>query len=118
MGEYREGHSNRDYEKRYDPRPPLPTRSMMGGRIYIGKLPNDIREKEIEKVFVKFGKITEIALKGNYCFVVSDLLFCSDGYCFFPSEYLKLFLTFEHDSNLYLSLPTYTQMCKCNLLQK
>lgn len=72
MSDYRDHH--RDYDKRYDARPPLPTRSMMGGRIYIGKLPVDIREKEIEKVFGKFGKISEISLKGNYCFVVSDIM--------------------------------------------
>lgn len=50
---------------------PLPTRSMMGSRIYVGKLPSDVREREIEKSFGKYGKIREIAMKGNYCFIVS-----------------------------------------------
>lgn len=50
---------------------PLPTRSMMGSRIYVGKLPSDVREREVEKSFGKYGKIREIAMKGNYCFIVS-----------------------------------------------
>merc|ERR1712142_108103 len=52
-----------------DRMPPLPTRDMMGSRIYVGKLPSDIREREIEKAFSKFGDIQDISLKGNYCFI-------------------------------------------------
>ncbi|XP_065650082.1 serine/arginine-rich splicing factor 5 isoform X2 [Hydra vulgaris] len=64
MSDYRE---RRD---RYsDPRPPLPSKSMMGARIYIGKLPGDIRERDIDKAFSKFGHVREIAMKGNYCFL-------------------------------------------------
>ena len=74
MSDYRDSHSSREYNSsssHSDPRPPLPSRNMMGSRIYVGKLPSDIREREIEKVFGKYGKLKEVALKGNYCFLVS-----------------------------------------------
>lgn len=74
MSDYRDSRSSRDFgaPKPFDPRPPLPTKSMMGSRIYVGKLPSDIREREVEKMFGKFGRIKEVALKGNYCFIVSS----------------------------------------------
>lgn len=62
----------RDGYKKYESKTPLPTRSMMGGRIYVGRLPDDIKEGEIEKVFGKYGHITEISLKGTYCFIQYD----------------------------------------------
>lgn len=81
MGDYRDRrdrdrYSDRDRDRdRYnDSRPPLPTKSMMGSRLYVGKLPSDIRERDIDKVFGKFGRIREIAMKGNYCFIVRVVL--------------------------------------------
>lgn len=59
---------------RDDPRGPLPTKSMMGGRLYVGKIPRDVRERDVDKTFRKFGRIREIAMKGNYCFIVRNLL--------------------------------------------
>ena len=35
------------------------------GRIYVGNLPPDIREKDIEDIFFKYGRITQIDLKNK-----------------------------------------------------
>ena len=52
----------------------------MGGRLYVGKIPRDVRERDVDKTFRKFGRIREIAMKGNYCFIVCNFL---------PSNLLK-----------------------------
>ncbi|KXJ75433.1 hypothetical protein RP20_CCG011738 [Aedes albopictus] len=41
----------------------------MGSRVYIGKLPIDTRERDIERFFEGFGRINEILLRGSYGFV-------------------------------------------------
>jgi len=76
MGDYRNGgrYDRRDSHRgggdiRDRDRPFLPTADMMGSRIYIGKLPNDIRERELDDVFRKYGVVQEISLKGNYAFI-------------------------------------------------
>ncbi|XP_061580537.1 serine/arginine-rich splicing factor 9-like [Cololabis saira] len=38
---------------------------MSDGRIYVGNLPMDIQERDIEDLFFKYGKIREIELKNN-----------------------------------------------------
>ncbi|XP_057674509.1 serine/arginine-rich splicing factor 9 [Corythoichthys intestinalis] len=38
---------------------------MSEGRIYVGNLPMDIQERDIEGLFYKYGKIREIELKNN-----------------------------------------------------
>ncbi|XP_061590163.1 serine/arginine-rich splicing factor 9 [Cololabis saira] len=38
---------------------------MSDGRIYVGNLPVDIQERDIEDLFFKYGKIREIELKNN-----------------------------------------------------
>lgn len=38
-------------------------------KIYINKLPYDIRESEIRDEFSEFGKIKEINLKRGFCFL-------------------------------------------------
>ncbi|KAF6733267.1 Serine/arginine-rich splicing factor 9 [Oryzias melastigma] len=38
---------------------------MSDGRIYIGNLPIDVQERDIEDLFFKYGKIREIELKNN-----------------------------------------------------
>lgn len=35
----------------------------MGTRLYIGNLPMDMKEKDLEDIFYKFGKITDMQLK-------------------------------------------------------
>ncbi|XP_005987217.1 serine/arginine-rich splicing factor 9 [Latimeria chalumnae] len=35
------------------------------GRIYVGNLPPDVRERDIEDIFYKFGRIRDIELKNN-----------------------------------------------------
>ncbi|XP_071322529.1 serine/arginine-rich splicing factor 9 [Trachinotus anak] len=38
---------------------------MSDGRIYVGNLPMDVQERDIEDLFYKYGKIREIELKNN-----------------------------------------------------
>lgn len=44
-----------------------------GSRIYIGRLPFGVRERDIERFFRGFGRIREILLKNGYGFVVSKI---------------------------------------------
>jgi len=36
-----------------------------GCRIYVGNLPNDVREKEVDDLFYKYGRIRDISIKGG-----------------------------------------------------
>ncbi len=47
-------------------------------RIYVGKLPTNVRAQDIEDIFDKYGSITEVAIKGGR------------GTCY-------AFVTFRHD---------------------
>lgn len=38
---------------------------MADGRIYVGNLPIDVQERDIEDLFFKYGKIRDIELKNN-----------------------------------------------------
>lgn len=38
---------------------------MSEGRIYVGNLPVDIQERDLEDLFYKYGKIREIELKSR-----------------------------------------------------
>lgn len=38
---------------------------MSDGRIYVGNLPMDVQERDIEDLFYKYGKIRDIELKNN-----------------------------------------------------
>lgn len=38
---------------------------MSDGRIYVGNLPMDVQERDIEDIFYKYGKIRDIELKNN-----------------------------------------------------
>jgi arginine/serine-rich splicing factor 4/5/6 len=40
-------------------------------RVYIGGLHGKTRERDVEKFFVKYGRVREILLKNGYGFVVS-----------------------------------------------
>ena len=42
-------------------------------RLYVGKLPNSARERDLEKFFKGYGKIREVVLKAGYGFVVSKV---------------------------------------------
>lgn len=44
----------------------------IGSRVYIGRLPYGVRERDIERFFRGFGRIREILLKNGYGFVVSN----------------------------------------------
>lgn len=39
--------------------------AMSDGRIYVGNLPMDVQERDIEDLFYKYGKIRDIELKNN-----------------------------------------------------
>ena len=43
-------------------------------RVYIGRLSNYARDRDVEKFLKGFGRIREIMIKNGYCFVVSVLL--------------------------------------------
>jgi len=38
---------------------------MADGRIYVGNLPADVQERDIEDLFFKYGKIRDVELKNN-----------------------------------------------------
>jgi len=44
----------------------------MGTRVYIGRLPYQVRERDIERFFKSYGRIREILLKNGYGFVEFD----------------------------------------------
>ncbi len=45
---------------------------MSGNRIYLGRIPYNARERDIERFFKGFGRIRDINLKNGFGFVVSD----------------------------------------------
>eukprot|EP00088_Acartia_fossae_P017642 TRINITY_DN20078_c0_g1_i6.p1 TRINITY_DN20078_c0_g1~~TRINITY_DN20078_c0_g1_i6.p1 ORF type:complete len:123 (+),score=14.08 TRINITY_DN20078_c0_g1_i6:41-409(+) len=46
--------------------------SSRGCRIYIGNLPKDCREKDIDRAFRTYGRIRDVLLKAGYGFVEYD----------------------------------------------
>jgi hypothetical protein len=46
----------------------------MSGRVYIGRLSYHVREKDVERFFKGYGRVTDILLKNGYGFVVSTFL--------------------------------------------
>lgn len=42
-----------------------------GTRVYVGRLSNDTREKDLERFFKGYGRLTEVLMKNGYSFVVS-----------------------------------------------
>ncbi len=38
-------------------------------KVYIGNLPDDVSEREVDKLLKSYGRFDNIVLKGNYCFV-------------------------------------------------
>ena len=45
----------------------------MGTRVYVGRLPYDVRERDVEKFFKGYGRVREILMKDGFAFVVSYL---------------------------------------------
>ena len=45
--------------------------SASGTRVYVGRVPMDARDKDIEKFFKGYGRLREILMKNGYTFVVS-----------------------------------------------
>jgi len=44
---------------------------MSVARVYVGRLSNYARDRDVEKFFKGFGRIRDIMVKNGYCFVVS-----------------------------------------------
>jgi len=44
----------------------------MGTRVYVGRLPYDVRERDIEKFFKGYGRVREILMKDGFAFVEFD----------------------------------------------
>jgi len=61
----------------------------MAARIYIGRLSNWARERDIERFLKGFGRIKDISVKNGYCFVVSF------APCFILHNALMLLLYFR-----------------------
>jgi len=47
---------------------------MTGVRLYIGRLSDSARDRDVERFFKGYGRIREIVLKNGYGFVVSVLV--------------------------------------------
>lgn len=45
-----------------------------GTRVYLGRLPRDTRERDVEKFIRGYGQYREISIKLGYGFVVSSVL--------------------------------------------
>uniref|UniRef100_H3BZ85 Serine/arginine-rich splicing factor 9 n=1 Tax=Tetraodon nigroviridis TaxID=99883 RepID=H3BZ85_TETNG len=72
--------------------------AMSDGRIYVGNLPMDVQERDIEDLFYKYGKIREIELKNNrgtipFAFIrfedprdADDAVYGRNGYVFGDSK--------------------------------
>lgn len=43
-----------------------------GTRVYVGKLPYDVRERDLEKFFKGYGRVREILMKEGFAFVEFD----------------------------------------------
>lgn len=44
--------------------------TMPSSRVYVGRVPNNARERDVEKFFKGYGSIREVILKNGYGFVV------------------------------------------------
>ena len=42
-------------------------------RLYVGGIPSDCRERDIDKFFRKYGRISDVLMKNGYAFVVSHM---------------------------------------------
>jgi len=47
---------------------------MSVARVYIGRLSNYARDRDVERFFKGFGRIREVMVKNGYCFVVGVYL--------------------------------------------
>jgi len=43
---------------------------MSVARVYVGRVPNHARDRDVERFFKGFGRIRDIMVKNGYCFVV------------------------------------------------
>jgi len=49
-----------------------------GTRVYLGRLPRDTRERDVEKFIRGYGQYREISIKLGYGFVVSSIVHADD----------------------------------------
>jgi len=45
-------------------------------RVYVGRLSNFARDRDVERFFKGFGRIKDIMIKNGYCFVVGLRYIC------------------------------------------
>lgn len=45
---------------------------MSSTRVYVGKLPYDTRERDIEKFFKGYGRLREVLIKDGFAFIEFD----------------------------------------------
>ena len=43
-----------------------------GQRVYVGNIPSDARERDVERFFKGYGRIREVVIKNGYGFVEFD----------------------------------------------
>jgi len=48
--------------------------AMTGARLYIGRLSDSAKDRDVERFFKGYGRIREIVLKNGYGFIVSMLI--------------------------------------------
>jgi len=70
-----------------------------GTRVYFGRLPRDVRERDIEKLIRGYGSYREISIKLGYGFVVSDPFQRSSSSRMKPTEYLTFSSIFRNFMN-------------------
>lgn len=39
-------------------------------RVYVGNLPRDCRERDVERFFKGYGYVRDVTMKNGFCFVV------------------------------------------------
>ena len=82
----------------------------MATRVYIGRLPRDARERDVEKLFRGYGNIREIKLMNGFGFVefrdhrdADDVVYTFNGKTFLGEKWVSLMGL----SNWYAQLDTY-----------
>jgi len=60
----------------------------MGTRLYVGRVSNHCRERDIERFFKGYGRLRDVMMKNGYCFVVFQHTFS----CILKTSLSKFYL--------------------------
>lgn len=63
---------------------------MPSSRVYIGRLPNSARERDVERFFKGYGNVREVILKNGYGFVVVIVIIIIIMIIFIQSNHTNL----------------------------